>query len=119
MSTLLASSDQLVATGRGAPAWRPAAGEPVAVYGAGTFARAASDAIRRAGGAVRYALDRRGGAAAGLPGVEVYVPGAEAARRDERAAMTAVVGVFNRDADPNDIERQLRTLGYGRVVGVP
>jgi FkbM family methyltransferase len=27
--------------------------------------------------------------------------------------------VFNRDADPNDIDRTLRALGYGRVVGVP
>ena len=118
MSTL-ARSDQLVATGRGAPAWRPTDGEPVAVYGAGNFARAASDAIRRAGGAVKYALDRRGGAAVGLPGVDVYVPGAEPTRRNDREAMTAVVGVFNRDADPDEIERQLRSLGYGRVVGVP
>jgi FkbM family methyltransferase len=88
------------------------------IYGAGGFARALVDILRAAGARVAHALDRRGHAAA-LPALEVYHPDDDPLGRSERSTMVAVVGVFNRDADPAAIERSLRSLGYGRVVGVP
>jgi FkbM family methyltransferase len=75
--------------------------------------------LRRAGAIVIHALDERGPRETSLPGSVVYRPVDDPLSLSGRAATTAVVGVFNRDADPNEIERSLRTLGYGRVVGVP
>jgi FkbM family methyltransferase len=98
--------------------WTPAPGEPVVVYGAGDFARAVVAAVRRSGGVVRHALDRRGGAAS-LDGLGVHRPEDDPMSLVERRTATAVVGVFNRDADPREIHERLEASGYGRVVGVP
>ena len=118
MSTLLGSSDSLVSP-VAAPAWKPAPGERVVVYGAGGFARDVVEVIRGAGGVVDHVLDKRRSASPGVSGAETHVPGEEPIEVTQRASMTAVVGVFNRDADPNEIEQILYGLGYGRVVGVP
>ena len=99
--------------------WRPSADERVVLYGAGGYARAVLRAVRHAGGAVVYALDRRGPAVGALEDVPVFCPGDEPIAIDERASVTAVVAVFNREADVEGIETVLRSLGYGRVVGLP
>ena len=99
--------------------WRPSPGERVVLYGAGGYARAVLRAVRQAGGAVLYVLDRRGSAVGMLDGAPVFCPGDEPLAFDERASVTAVVAVFNREADVEGIETLLRSLGYGRVVGLP
>jgi FkbM family methyltransferase len=119
MSTFSVISDPLVPSLGAAPSWRPAKGERVVVYGAGGFAHAAIAAIREAGGIVEHVLDRRGGQSARVPGAQVHVPGAEPLSPTERAATPVVIGVYNRDADPNEIVATLRALGYERIVGVP
>ena len=98
--------------------WTPSAGEPVVVYGAGSFARAVIGAVRGAGGVVHHALDRRV-PAAWVDGLGVHRPGDDPMVAADRRAATAIVGVFNRSADPLEIEEQLETSGYGRVVSVP
>src|SRR3954452_21146494 len=99
--------------------WRPAVGERVVMYGAGGFGRSGNEILRSAGAVVVHALDERGSRAASLPGVGVYRPRDDPLSLGERAGTTAVVGVFNRDAAPNEIDRVLRALGYAHVVSVP
>ena len=104
--------------GNAAP-WRPALGERVVLYGGGAFARSVLTVLRNAGANVLFALDRRGAAVRDLDDLRVHAPGSEPVSHDERGSCTAVIGVFNRDADVERIEALLRSLGYGRVVGVP
>ena len=99
--------------------WSPTPGERVVLYGAGGYARAVLRAVRQAGGTVVCALDRRGPGVGALEDVPVFCPGDEPIVIDDRAAVTAVVAVFNREAEVEGIETLLRSLGYGRVVGLP
>ena len=99
--------------------WRPSPDERVVLYGAGGYARAVLRAVRQAGGSVVCALDRRGPSLGALEGVPVFCPGDEPMTVGERASVTAVVAVFNREADVEAIETLLHSLGYGRVVGLP
>jgi FkbM family methyltransferase len=62
-------------------------------------------------------LDQRATRGSTLDGVPVHRPGTEP-HADMRARATVVVAVFNRDADVRAIDSLLRSLGYGRVVGV-
>src|SRR5215217_1843310 len=116
MSTVARPIGDLFAWKAKADSWRPAAGERVVLYGAGGFGRTINEILRTAGAIVVHALDERGSRAVSLPGVDVYRPVDDPLSPAERAGTTAVVGVFNRDADPNEIERVLRALGYARIV---
>src|SRR4051794_14071096 len=107
MSTVLSPIAHLFSWQANADSWRPAAGERVALYGAGGFGRTVSEILRSAGAVVVHALDERGSHAVSLPGVDVYRPMDDPLSPAERTGTTAVVGVFNRDADPNEIERTL------------
>jgi FkbM family methyltransferase len=118
MNTVLGESVGQVALNSTRAPWMPVKGEPVVVYGAGDFARAVVGVVRNNGGVVRHALDRRGSAAS-LDGIGVYCPAEDPMSATDRRNATAVVGVFNRAADPMEIEGQLEASGYGRVVGVP
>src|SRR5262245_54312406 len=86
--------------------WTPAPGESVVMYGAGSFARTVVAAVRRTGGDVRHALDQRGGAVS-LDGLGVHRPEDDPMSPADRRTATAVVGVFNRDADPLEIHERL------------
>jgi FkbM family methyltransferase len=119
MSTLAASERDMRLPGGNTAPWSPALGERVVLYGGGAFARSVLPLLRAAGANVLFALDRRGGAVRGLDDLPVHTPGSEPASRAERGDCTAVVGVFNREADVERIEELLRSLGYGRVVNVP
>src|SRR5688572_6899892 len=118
MRTVLSGSLGQLGLQAAADPWTPAQGEPVVVYGAGEFARAVVAAVRRHGGVVRHALDRRGGAAS-LDGLGVHSPEDDPMSLAERRTATAVIGVFNRDADPLEIHERLGASGYARIVGVP
>jgi len=119
MRTLAAPERDMRVPGENVTPWRPALGERVVLYGGGAFARSLLTVLRNAGANVLFALDRRGGTVPGLDDLRVHAPGSEPISHDERRSCTAVVGVFNRDADVERIEELLRSLGYGRVVGVP
>jgi len=88
------------------------------VYGAGDFARALVGAVSQVGAVVHHALDRRGNSAS-LGRIDVFRPDDDPLSVTDRRIATAIVGVFNRAADPFEIERLLKASGYGRVVGVP
>jgi FkbM family methyltransferase len=90
---------------------------PVVVYGAGNTGRRVVAYLRARGIDPVGLLD--GGSRAGttVDGLEVHRPGSEPFAAS-RAQITAVVAVFNRDADVGEIDSLLRSLGYGRVVGV-
>jgi len=119
MSTVLRHTDQRYSVRSVGSSWKPIDGERVVVYGAGGFAREAIRILRAANADIACALDQRGSACPLIDGVRVYSPGEEPLTLAERAEAVAVVAVFNRDADPAEIEDTLEALGYGRVVGVP
>lgn len=119
MSTVADAADSLPALPTAPSPWRPAPGERVVIYGAGRFARSLFHAVRASGAVVSYALDRRGPGISDFEGVPVHRPGEDGLTPARRATLTALVGVFNREADPHEIELCLRSLGYARVVGVP
>ena len=102
---------------RSAP-WRPEPGEPVVVYGAGGFARCVTEVLTSAGANVKHALDKRAPAVM-CDNIPVYLPHLDPLPAKARGTTTAVIGVFNRAADPADMESALRTLGYHRIVHVP
>ena len=93
-------------------------GSPVVVYGAGNTGRRVIALLRARGIEPVGVLDQRGGGDVTTDGVPVHRPGSEPFDRAMRAGATAVVAVFNRDADVRAIETLIRSLGYGRVVGV-
>ena len=118
MSALLGETiSQIVSDGVRSP-WTPATDERIVVYGAGDFARATVGALGQVGAVVHHALDRRGNSAS-LGEIDVFRPDDDPMSVRDRRVATAIVGVFNRAADPFEIERFLKASGYGRVVGVP
>ena len=119
MSTVAEPVDSPLASDPAPPAWRPTPGERVVIYGAGGFARSLLQTVRAAGAAVPWVLDRRGADIGVFEGVPVHRPGEDGLSPVHRAELTALVGVFNRDANPLEIESCLRSLGHERVVGVP
>ena len=92
-------------------------GAGVVVYGAGNTGKRVLRQLRAIGMDVRCLLDQRGGAGKKVDDVPVHVPGTEPIPAGARSGMTAVVAVFNRDADVAAIEALLRAAGYGRVIG--
>src|SRR5262245_8567969 len=98
------AADDLDAVDAQPSPWRPAPRERVVIYGAGSFARALVHAVRAAGAVVHYVLDRRGADVGDFDGVPVHRPGEVGLTTAERAALPALVGVFNREADPREIE---------------
>ena len=119
MSTVLGHISHRHTVGSVGSPWTPVDGERVVVYGAGGFAREVIRVLQAANADVAYALDRRGSTCPPIDAVPVHPPGEEPLTRAERADTVAVVGVFNRDANPAEIEDTLEALGYGMVVGVP
>src|SRR5688500_3107230 len=119
MRALAAPERDIRVPGENTTPWSPALGERVVLYGGGAFARSLLRVLRDAGANVLLALDRRGGAVPALDDLPVHAPGSEPISHDERQSCTAVVGVFNRDADVERIGGLLRSLGYGRVGGGP
>ena len=93
-------------------------GSPVVVYGAGNTGRRVIALLRARGVEPVAVLDQRGGSDLVVDGVPVHRPGSEPFDRAMRARATAVVAVFNRDADVRAIDSLIRSLGYGRVVGI-
>jgi FkbM family methyltransferase len=93
-------------------------GSPVVVYGAGNTGRRVIALMRARGVEPVGVLDQRGGREVTVDGVPVHRPGSEPFDRAMRARATVLVAVFNRDADVRAIDALIRSLGYGRVVGV-
>jgi len=93
-------------------------GSPAVVYGAGNTGRRVIALLRARGVEPVGVLDLRGGGDVTIDGVPVHRPGSEPFDRAMRARATVLIAVFNRDADVRAIDTLVRSLGYGRVVGV-
>jgi FkbM family methyltransferase len=93
-------------------------GSPTVVYGAGNTGRRVIALLRARGVEPVCVLDQRAGSDVTIDGVPVHRPGSEPFDQAMRARATAVVAVFNRDADVRAIDKLVCSLGYGRVVGV-
>jgi len=93
-------------------------GSPMVVYGGGNTGRRVIAVLRARGIEPAGVLDQRGGNGAAVEGVPVHRPGSEPFDSTLRARATVLIAVFNRDANALAIDTLVRSLGYGRVVGV-
>lgn len=98
--------------------WRPDAGQPVVVYGAGGFGRQLVAALLAQGVEVEYVIDQRGGHAWADCPVPVYALDDVLSKTASRGARAVLVGVHNREVDPQGIDADLRKLGFNTVVTV-
>src|SRR5436190_11011379 len=93
-------------------------GSPIVVYGAGNTGRRVIAFLRARGIEPVGVLDQRGGDGVAIDGVPVHRPGNAPFASTVRVHATVVVAVFNRDAEVRAIDSLLRSLGYGRIVGI-
>ncbi len=86
-------------------------GVRVAVYGAGNVGRQVATLLRSRGVEVAVMIDARAAQLRSVDGIPVVLPTAS-----REASMPVVIGVFNREADPESIHTVLRASGAVRII---
>jgi FkbM family methyltransferase len=87
-------------------------GARVAVYGAGNVGREVAKLLISRGIEVTRMVDARAAQLRSMDGIPVVPPGTA----HEEASMPVVIGVFNREADPQAIHAAMRANGALRII---